>query len=65
MDLLKRELAPLAREAWDEIDERAVDVLKTHLSARKVVRVEGPKGWDYTSITEGRLNLLKTGIKIR
>ena len=63
MDLLKRELAPLAQEAWNEIDERAVDVLKTHLSARKVVRVEGPKGWDYTSITEGRLNLLETGDK--
>lgn len=59
MDLLKRELAPLAQEAWDEIDERAVDVLKTHLSARKVVRVEGPKGWDYTSISEGRLNILE------
>lgn len=59
MDLLKRELAPLAQEAWREIDERAVDVLKTHLSARKVVRVEGPKGWDYTSISEGRLNILE------
>ncbi len=59
MDLLKRELAPLAQEAWNEIDERAVDVLKTHLSARKVVRVEGPKGWDYTSISEGRLDILE------
>lgn len=58
MDLLKRELAPLAQEAWDEIDQRAVDVLKTHLSARKVVRVEGPEGWDYTAISEGRLNIL-------
>lgn len=61
MDLLKRELAPLAQEAWNEIDERAVDVLKTHLSARKVVRVKGPEGWDYTSISEGRLNILEDG----
>lgn len=59
MDLLKRELAPLAQEAWDEIDEQAVDVLKTHLSARKVVSVGGPKGWDYTAIPEGRLAILE------
>ncbi len=59
MDLLKRELAPLAQEAWDEIDERAVDVLKTHLSARKVVSVQGPKGWDFTSLSEGRLVILE------
>ncbi len=58
MDILKRNLAPLTQEAWDEIDERAVDVLKTHLSARKVVKVEGPKGWSYTVIPEGRLSLL-------
>ena len=58
MDLLKRELAPLAKEAWEEIDQRAVDVLKTHLSARKVVYVQGPKGWHHTAISEGRLSLL-------
>lgn len=66
MDLLKRELAPLAQEAWQEIDQRAVDVLKTHLSARKVVRVQGPQGWNYTSIPEGRLTILdgdKNGVK--
>lgn len=58
MDLLKRELAPLAQEAWDEIDKRAVEVLKTHLSARRVVHVTGPKGWNYTAIPEGRLTKL-------
>ncbi len=64
MDILKRELAPLAKEAWDEIDQQAVDVLKTHLSARRVVRVEGPKGWNYTSIPEGRLTLLDQSGKL-
>ncbi|WP_026895173.1 family 1 encapsulin nanocompartment shell protein [Clostridiisalibacter paucivorans] len=53
--MLKRELAPITDKVWEEIDERASDVLKTFLSARKVVKVEGPKGWDYTAIEDGRL----------
>lgn len=54
--MLNRELAPISEEAWKEIDERAKEVLKSYLSARKVVNIEGPKGWDYTAITEGRLD---------
>ena len=53
--MLYRELAPISNEAWKEIDERAKDVLKSYLSARKVVKVNGPKGLDFNVITEGRL----------
>lgn len=53
--MLYRELAPISDAAWKEIDERAEEVLKAYLSARKVVRVNGPKGLDYNVITEGRL----------
>jgi len=59
MDLLKRELAPLSSKAWDEINKRAKDVLKSYLSARKVLNVNGPLGWNYTFVPEGRL--LDTG----
>jgi uncharacterized linocin/CFP29 family protein len=68
MDILKRNIAPLTEEAWNEIDQRAIEVLHSHLSARKVVHVEGPKGWDYTVVPEGRLALVdeeddvKTGV---
>lgn len=69
MDILKRDLAPLSQEAWDEIDERAEQVLKNYLSARKALKVNGPKGWDYNSVAEGRLENLneqegevKTGV---
>lgn len=55
MDILKRELAPISDKAWNEIDGRAIEVLKTYLSARKVVNVDGPKGWEYNFIPEGRL----------
>lgn len=55
MDILKRNMAPLTESAWEEIDNRVSDVLKTHLSARRVVNVVGPKGWNYTVVPEGRL----------
>ncbi len=55
MNLLKRNLAPLTEEAWEEIDDRAAEVLKACLSARRVVHVNGPMGLDYTAVPEGRL----------
>ncbi|MCC5910167.1 MAG: bacteriocin family protein [Clostridiaceae bacterium] len=58
MDVLKRELAPLTSEVWEEIDAKAGQVLKANLSARKAVKVVGPKGWDHTVVAEGRLDLL-------
>ncbi len=66
MDILKRELAPIINEVWMEIDARAMQVLQTYLSARKVVRVDGPKGWNYTAIAEGRLDVKKEhdGVKM-
>jgi uncharacterized linocin/CFP29 family protein len=67
--MLKREMAPLTQLAWSEIDGRAEEVLKSRLTARKAVKVEGPKGLDFTSVSEGRLNLtedtddfIKTGV---
>lgn len=68
MDILKRQMAPLSGDAWHEIEERAGEALKTNLSARRVVKVNGPKGLDYTVIPQGRLTLLdgkdevKTGL---
>jgi uncharacterized linocin/CFP29 family protein len=53
--MLYRDLAPITKESWKEIDERTQEVLKAYLSARKVVNVNGPKGLDFNVITEGRL----------
>ncbi len=61
MDMFKRELAPLSSEAWAEIEARAKNVLLSRLTARKVVDVEGPKGINYTVISEGRLSLVDDG----
>lgn len=62
--MLNRNLAPITDEAWGEIDNRAEEVLKTYLSARRVVKVNGPKGWDYNVLTEGRLNVLEQNSKV-
>lgn len=59
MDILKRNMAPLADVAWEAIDERAEQVLKNILTARKAVKVDGPKGLDFTQISEGRLDLIE------
>ena len=60
MDILKRNIAPISQKAWDEIDARAKDVLTTTLSARKVLNVNGPYGWNYLAVPEGRLEIFET-----
>lgn len=62
--MLYRELAPISEDAWKEIDERAEEVLKSYLSARKVVKVLGPKGMDFNVISEGRLVNIKEEDKV-
>ena len=59
MDILKRELAPIAAEAWAEIDTQATRSLKALLSGRKVVPVTGPMGPDFPGVPEGRLDYPK------
>ena len=53
--MLYRDLAPISEDSWKEIDERTGEVLKSFLSARKVVSVNGPKGLDFNVISEGRM----------
>lgn len=55
MDRLKRSSAPITAQAWKEIDETAKDVVTNMLAARKVLKVNGPKGWEYNAVNEGRL----------
>jgi len=57
MNILRRSIAPITEEAWEEIDSQAKAVLNAHLSARKFVDVVGPKGWEYAAVPVGRLDL--------
>ncbi len=55
MDLLKRVLAPIADEAWQQIDDEARRVLKLHLAGRRLVDFSGPHGWQLGAVNTGRL----------
>lgn len=57
MDILRRSLAPIADAAWKEIHKTSHEVLHSVLSARKVVDVDGPKGWDFAAIPTGRIEV--------
>lgn len=59
MDILKRRIAPISELAWQEIEETAVNVIKSILSARMGLRLNGPKGWDYNAVPEGRLEMIE------
>lgn len=59
MDLLKRQLAPITNEAWQQIDEEARRVLKLHLAGRKVVDFVGPLGWQHAAVNTGRLTQIE------
>jgi uncharacterized linocin/CFP29 family protein len=57
MDILRRSLAPISAEAWEEIDEQAGIVFRNVLTARRFADVEGPKGIDFGGINLGRLEI--------
>jgi len=57
MDLTKRNLAPVSDDAWEFLEENARDVITANLSARRVVDVVGPLGWETSSVSLGRLSL--------
>ncbi|MBW6516310.1 MAG: bacteriocin family protein [Candidatus Cloacimonetes bacterium] len=60
MNNLRRNLAPISAEAWEQIEDQAKAGLISLLSARKIVDVEGPKGWDFAGIPTGRMKLVET-----
>src|SRR4051812_20381493 len=61
MDLLKRELAPITSEAWQQIDDEAKRVLELHLAGRKLVDFDGPHGWKLGGVNTGRLEQIAKG----
>lgn len=56
MDILRKSLAPITEEAWEEINKQAKKVFNSVLSARKFVDIDGPKGWDFEAVSLGRLD---------
>jgi uncharacterized linocin/CFP29 family protein len=59
MDLFKQNLAPIPSEAWEEINDRAEKAIKSVISIRKALHVEGPFDVKLTSVPTGRITLFK------
>jgi uncharacterized linocin/CFP29 family protein len=53
MNNLHRELAPISSGAWAQIDEEAARTLKRYMAARRVVDVDGPKGFMFPAVGTG------------
>lgn len=62
MSILKRHLAPLTAAAWSAVDEEARQTLAASLSARKLIDVTGPNGWNYAAANLGSLKLVETPV---
>jgi len=57
-DHLRRGLAPLGPAGWDAVEEEAARTLRHFLAARPLVDVAGPRGWDASARTTGRVESL-------
>ena len=55
MNHLLRELAPVTEEAWGQIEEEARRALRHFLTARKLVDLSGPHGWERSALGLGRV----------
>ena len=54
--MLYRNNAPVSSETWAEMEEQVKSVFTNFSSARKVFHLDGPKGFNFNVISEGRLN---------
>ncbi len=57
MDILRRSLAPISQEAWQEIDEQARIIFNNVLTGRRFADVDGPKGLNFGGVNIGRLEM--------
>jgi uncharacterized linocin/CFP29 family protein len=54
MNHLLREKAPITEAGWAQIDTEAADALREVLAGRRLLDVNGPKGWQHAAEPTGR-----------
>lgn len=57
MNILKKNLAPITDEAWEELKEQAQNIFNVYLTAREFVDIDGPNGLDMAGVSTGRLTI--------
>lgn len=61
MGFLKKDTALVGEDLWEELEGRAIEVIRTMNTTRRVLNVNGPKGLDYNAVKEGRLDSVAEG----
>ncbi len=61
MSILKQHLAPITEGGWAEINEQAKRTLSANLSARRLVDIVGPLGWEAAAVNLGRQDVQEGG----
>jgi uncharacterized linocin/CFP29 family protein len=56
-DILRKAMAPIADEAWQEIELQSARIFKGNLSGRKLVEFMGPHGWQFAAVNLGKLKV--------
>lgn len=59
MDILKRAMAPIGEQGWQEIETEVKRVLNGNLAARGLVDFTGPSGWEKSAVNLGTMRLGK------
>lgn len=55
MNHLMRELAPVTEAGWAALEQEARTTVERFLAARRLVDFEGPKGWEFSASSAGRV----------
>ena len=55
MNILKKSIAPITNKAWEEISDQTKEILRTYLTARSFVDIDGPNGLEQGGVSTGRL----------
>jgi uncharacterized linocin/CFP29 family protein len=54
VDHLLRDIAPIAAEAWSQLEDETKQRLTPQLTARRIADFDGPDGWEKSAIDLGR-----------
>ena len=58
MNILKKSIAPITDSAWKEITDQTKEILRTYLTARNFIDIDGPNGLEQGGVSTGRLTTL-------
>ena len=62
MNNLHRELAPLSDAAWADLEDEVKQTFRRHIAGRRFVEMPEPRGYEFSSLTTGRVKETGTDV---